>query len=402
MLVGILTVFIIISNIQQINLTQIFEIPLIKYHKNEVEYYSLYLENYSHKITLSFSTPFNYLSYDFFSEEYPEQSLYPTPISVKKFEFDYYLFYDNIKFKGAKKSVKHYFLTKISQEKSNSSIYKNILSLMYLTSGKNKQYNLIYQMFLQNIISKKQFGFYLKDNKLIIGGIPKRFNVKKYTTIPFTQKVPFESCTIQIKSFSMGDTIKQHFGNNIIYAISLSVSAIEIPEELFSEILNKYFEEFLDYYTDSCYLKRINNLEYGQNTRGDLRLFCMKKITLEIPLVSLGLGNNDVPIYIQRDALWKCNENDDYCLFEVIGKSFSNRMQIGIGFASNYLVMFDYDNTQIELYNIQNNADFIENLYEEEDSITRKKKIYLFGIYLLLIIGFLLIGLELSLKKEIN
>ena len=65
--------------IKTISLSNIFLIPLEKLQLNELDYYAFYLENYSHKITLSFNNAVNYLSNDFFNEKGSNKFFFPKP-----------------------------------------------------------------------------------------------------------------------------------------------------------------------------------------------------------------------------------------------------------------------------------------------------------------------------------
>ena len=356
-------------HIKTISPSNIFLIPLEKFQQDELDYYAFYLENYSHKISLSFNNAVNYLSNDFFNEKGSNKFLFPEPGEINDFLSEYYLYCDNIQFKNSYIPFMYCFYTN-NNKTTNEFTYKDILTLRFPKPVKDQ--SIIYDLSKQNLIKNKQLGLYFKKNFLIIGGVPQNFKAKKLATIKLNyNEVSQRSWVIKFKTFSMGNKINITFKYTVEYRFDLIGTAIGVPSNVFEEIKEKYFENYLNDAHNTCYIQNISERKSNNKINSGNRIFCKKNIIENIPSISLGLGENGVKITLKKESLWKC-ENNDYCLFELTEKTRTSVIHLGTLFAYDYLVIFDFENVEIHIYDIVQENIIQGQFYLEKDNLRIK------------------------------
>ena len=348
--------------------------------------YSLYFQNYSNPISISFSHTYNYLDYSFFPQTHKDPSEYPLPQHKSEFLSFYYLFEDNVTFLNQSSSFLFPFYSTNSSKIAMDDDFKDIITLRYSSTN----YDCIRMLQKQNVIPKPQLGFFLQEKKLFLGGIPSFLKLKLITKYYSTvSSLDSRGWNFQFESIQMGEIKLDLSKGKSVAMIQLSGSSLGVPPKFFQQIEDKYFKKY--YANKDCYVKQLRIWE-DEVSRFDsgFRIFCLKKVITTFPEITISVNKSELTL--RKNNMFNCdyNNDNDYCLFELADRMDNDAYYFGTSLLKEFLVLCNYEDSSISFYYNENRIMFGD-----------QQKVIMIWVILIILIGiFCLIGnIKLNNKK---
>lgn len=346
----------ILTNISIFTFTKSTNIIETQIHVKDNEM-KIFFENYPNPITLVFNHAYTYISYSYLQHKHTDIQSYPSPQGSNEYFSDYFLFYDEFKFKESSVPFKMYFYSKDIEKGLSNQHFSNHLTFKY-NQTRNK-YNIVLQMHKQKVIPKPQFGLSILNSKLYFGGIPNQKYLHKvlYQKLNTTllEKIGWyldlSYIIIGNKEFDYSHT--KYYGLLKLCETKISKTII-IPKEVMTYLKNNVFISYNK--TNDCYFKKLKLAQVDNFYESGERLFCKNEITEKFPSFVFGLNNKKIEF--KGKDFFDCEQQftkDNYCLFEMNGKdTIGNNFYLCTYFFKHLVILLDYSVPSVELFDETN------------------------------------------------
>ena len=207
----------------------------------------------------------------------------------------------------------------------------------------DKRLSIVYQLYENNLIQKKQFSFINdannKNGHIYLGGLPSHITKGLYSTTMKTES-SLPTWAANLNKITFGNNNKEYIPKNKEYVMFYTYSKTYAPSTFFDFLEETLFKEYID--KEQCTRTRYKN---------KLNIFeCDCDILDYLPRVSFVIDNK----YFEFDkSLLYFRTLQDKCRLKIEETIYDNENEwrIGFEFLEMYPTIFDYDTKSITIYN---------------------------------------------------